>query len=460
MKPQQTNDRTVSKENFIRAFFDYVTNAGAKQTDQYDTKLEISKGINILTAWAILINIITGPALTKMTGDYRIIIGAAIELLCLIPIFSLNRQRRFRTANLLFFFVMNTSMLYFGLILGKSVGITLMAIFLAGLTMFVFTNKKHIITSATTTFLILIMLEYNYKHSFVPPVSANSNTHTFMEFTALCVMFSLVVMVFHFFAKIKNKNIAKEKEINKSKSKEIAQVKDISESKTFFIRSFAHEMKTYVYHVCFACGLLESKDQDVPNEQKMFILKSGSENLQRFVENMLIYSKLDAGKIDQPDYKRIETKWFIDNALNLSFFIHASEKEITLRLDKNFPATFVTDPTKFQIILNNLISNAVKFTTTDTPIVISFQSESTYWCVGIENSGNEIPKNEMQEIFKPFVTKRIKEINKNGSGIGLYVTKNYVENMNGKISVYSENGVTRFTVMFPYSNELLLKETA
>ena len=132
-------------------------------------------------------------------------------------------------------------------------------------------------------------------------------------------------------------------------------------------------------------------------------------------------------------------------------FYHASDSEDIKITTKIFqPVAFHTDLTRVRIVLNNLISNAIKYKNplANPPylgVMIDVDSERAK--ITIEDNGQGIPKSKQAQIFDMFF--RATE-SSNGSGLGLYIVKNVVEKLGGNVKVQSLEGEgTSFVVTVP-----------
>ena len=135
--------------------------------------------------------------------------------------------------------------------------------------------------------------------------------------------------------------------------------------------------------------------------------------------------------------------------------------------DKNFvinikpnTSSILADKDKFEQILTNIIENAAKYGDENSTIYIDAENKTNTVSIKVTNSGIEINQNDYNKIFTKFsridnpLTRKVQ-----GSGLGLYITKNLVEKMGGSISVTSANHQTTFEIQLPASNiELQARE--
>ena len=116
----------------------------------------------------------------------------------------------------------------------------------------------------------------------------------------------------------------------------------------------------------------------------------------------------------------------------------------------NDGADIIVDKDKFQQIMTNLIENAAKYSNENTTITITTEPAGDYVSIKVTDRGVGILPENYNKIFTKFsridnpLTRKVQ-----GSGLGLYITKNLVEKMDGRISVISGDGETTFEILFP-----------
>jgi signal transduction histidine kinase len=122
------------------------------------------------------------------------------------------------------------------------------------------------------------------------------------------------------------------------------------------------------------------------------------------------------------------------------------------------PVVFETDPTLLRIVLQNLISNAVKYSAAHSgkKITIALTETKKELVFTVHDEGMGIPQAEQARVFQKFFrAKNVRKQDTDGNGLGLYITRTIVERLHGTISFISaENKGTTFTITFP------LKKTA
>ncbi|MGY3212791.1 PAS domain S-box protein [Mucilaginibacter sp. HD30] len=232
-------------------------------------------------------------------------------------------------------------------------------------------------------------------------------------------------------------------------TQELITAKEIAERsskfKSEFLSTMSHEIRTPMNAVIGTTNLLLSDNPNPEQLEYLNILKFSGENLLAIINDILDYNKIEAGKLEL-NQLRFDLRQLAQKT-KLAFSTRAAEKNLQLELsvDSEIPEYLIGDQVRLSQILNNLISNAVKFTekgkvtlqlqllgASDTDITIKFLVADTG--VGIS------PENQAA-IFDPFVQDPVVNQPANmGTGLGLAITKRLVNLHKSDISVISEPG--------------------
>ena len=226
-----------------------------------------------------------------------------------------------------------------------------------------------------------------------------------------------------------------------------------------FISTVSHELRTPLTSIRgFSQTLLNSWDKIDDDSKKKFIkiIEEQSNRLINLVENILTVSKIGT---DKPIMRSVEVNSSIEKVIQMLKQKY-KEHNIITKFNKHLP-TVRLDEDKFQQVMTNIIDNACKYSKPDKDIIIStsFASEDRV-SIKVIDHGVGINPNDREKIFEKFV--RLENhltSTAQGNGLGLYITKNLVEQMSGTISVYSiPNLSTEFWLEFPfYDQEEALK---
>lgn len=225
--------------------------------------------------------------------------------------------------------------------------------------------------------------------------------------------------------------------------------------KSNFLANMSHELRTPLIGILgYSEILMEDAKDNLITEKASIIFKSGRRLLET-LNFILDYSKLESEKIEVK-FDSIE----VINAIKEIVNLHrptAIKKNLELLFDSSVKEYyFKTDPKLFNSILNNLINNAIKFTTKGSVIVsFSFTAKDNekYICIIVEDTGIGISKEKQTIIWEPFrQLSEGKARSFEGTGLGLTLVKKYVELLNGFIELESEpDKGSKFSIYFPFS---------
>ena len=195
--------------------------------------------------------------------------------------------------------------------------------------------------------------------------------------------------------------------------------------------------------------MLTSWDKLDDESKKKFlkIIEDQSNRLIGLVENMLSVTKLHSEK-EILVFKEANLKNLIEPVIDIIKTAYPTHK-FEFNFNENTP-NIIVDKDKFQQIMTNLIENAAKYSNENTTITITTEPAGDYVSIKVTDRGVGILPENYNKIFTKF--SRIDNplpTKVQGSGLGLFITKNLVEKMDGRISVISGDGETTFEILFP-----------
>ncbi|PRP87999.1 PAS fold family [Planoprotostelium fungivorum] len=227
-----------------------------------------------------------------------------------------------------------------------------------------------------------------------------------------------------------------------------------NEERSRFLATMSHEIRTPLTGLMGVISYFEDsiKTKKREDEENLRMARSCGGQLLDVINDILDYSKIEAGGL-----KMHMTPVCLQDVLEESLEIvcsHANQKELDLvfRTDLPIDLTVVVDQTRLKQVLVNLLSNSIKFTSAGEIVLYATCKELTHdFCnliISVTDTGIGISESFMGQIFKPFrqsdsTSTRVH----GGTGLGLTISQNYMEKMNGLISVESKEGVgSTFTV--------------
>ncbi|MDR1762946.1 MAG: response regulator [Dysgonamonadaceae bacterium] len=234
---------------------------------------------------------------------------------------------------------------------------------------------------------------------------------------------------------------------------------EIETMKLRFFTNISHEIRTPLTLILGPLTqVIEQKNIDADAQNKLQLVKRNADQLLKLINQLLDFRKLEAGK-QSVHYEKSDLVYFVQSIVE-SFNSLAVEKEIELDFRSERPQLFTWfDNDKIQKIVNNLLSNALKFTNNKGKISVEFsvneggvsedgESQSSYTIV-VRDTGKGISQSNLKKIFERFEQENNAQRSL-GSGIGLSITREFVKLMNGDIDVESVEGKgAAFTVRLP-----------
>lgn len=229
------------------------------------------------------------------------------------------------------------------------------------------------------------------------------------------------------------------------------QLQILDHLKSEFINIAAHELRTPLSILIGYASILEEEISDTQRDFVSNIMRNAL-RLRSLMEDMLNLKKLESGIID-----------VTQDTVNLREAVEEITQDLILLTDKkhqiyiNVPADFpqmIVDRQKFELIMVNLIDNAIKFTPPEGKITFNARVENSHAKMSLTNTGITIPQKEHDKIFERFYQVEESLIREHGgAGLGLAIARGMLEVCGGEISVdSSEETGTTFTFTLPLDN--------
>ena len=224
---------------------------------------------------------------------------------------------------------------------------------------------------------------------------------------------------------------------------DVTQEKILDRSKDEFISTTSHELRTPMTIIKSYLWMLDNQKYGKLNQkQREFLAKAqgGVQRMLSMINDTLNASKIDQGKI-QLRIEEIELRDFMER-VGQDFELKAKERglEFKVSIDKNCHTVY-SDKGKLEEMLTNLLGNAVKFTSTGEIRLKVTKEGDSFVKFEISDTGKGIDPEDLKRLFHKFgrIDNSYQTVAESGgTGLGLYIVKNIVENMGGSVGAWSE----------------------
>jgi PAS domain S-box-containing protein len=224
--------------------------------------------------------------------------------------------------------------------------------------------------------------------------------------------------------------------------RDVSEERLLERARSDFVATASHELRTPLAAVLGAVKTIRRTDVEIDPEQRealMAMIDSEAERLSGIVGQILLAGQLDAGRVDLAldEFDPVElTQSVVDSAaLHLPTGI-----ELRVLAPDELPPV-AGDPNQLRQVLSNLLDNAIKYSPQGGNVELRLNRKGQFARIEVVDRGLGIPQDEHERIFEKFyrldpaLTRGV-----NGTGLGLYISKELVERMRGRISVRSAPG--------------------
>ena len=269
-----------------------------------------------------------------------------------------------------------------------------------------------------------------------------------LTYFSLVETFMFIIMYFT----IENPDVKIIRELNIAKD-EAERARNVKED---FLSSMSHEVRTPLNQVMGFAEAIKLKKDDIPEEvyEDAEYIMEASNKLLEIISNIL-----DVNKIETSGIEIKEEKYNFKEEINKITSINSTrvnDKSLSLYVDQsdNIPEFLLGDITHIREIVNNILSNAIKYTDEGRIIVNTSCEIKKDICdikIEITDTGKGMTEKELKNLFTKFNrSEDIKDSSISGTGLGLVIVKNLVEELKGTINVESstEKGTT-VTIIIP-----------
>ena len=326
-------------------------------------------------------------------------------------------------------------------------------------------NQRKTILVLLISTLIYIVIAVLYLEGNIQPVTdyAERASHYdvwVMNFMLILIVAVVIFIVIKMFIDIYNNLVKKLRSQNENLRKAKERAEESDKLKSAFLANMSHEIRTPMNGILGFAELLKKPELSVERQkQYVSIIRESGERMLNIINDIVDISRIEAGlmKVDLKESNLNEQIEYI-----YTFFKpEAESKGINLSFRNSLPdreAIIKTDREKLFAIFTNLVKNAIKYTN-EGLIEIGYRKKGSFLELYVKDTGIGIQKNRQKVIFERFIQADIEnKMVQQGSGLGLSISKAFIEMLGGKIWVESEEGsgsTFYFTLPYDESKEIM-----
>lgn len=224
------------------------------------------------------------------------------------------------------------------------------------------------------------------------------------------------------------------------------ELKKINEEMDRFVYSTSHDLRAPLLSILGLLNIIEKENKQYDIQGYLKLLRDSTVNLDKFISDIIDYSRNSRLEVEK---KEVDIAEIINNSFkHLNYLPGCSTLLKLVNIDAK--EKFYCDERRLIIIFNNLISNAIKYQNqdiSDSYVNIEAVIDAKEMRVDLEDNGIGIEEGYLQRIFDMFYRASPEA---KGSGLGLYIVKEAIQKLKGKIEVSSTFGMgTKFVLVIP-----------
>jgi signal transduction histidine kinase len=227
------------------------------------------------------------------------------------------------------------------------------------------------------------------------------------------------------------------------------QLLEIDRLKDEFVSSISHELRTPLTSIAGYAELLLEEEEDAGKRGHLAIVGRNADRLLALVSDLLFAARLQYGRLEL-ERSPVDLRTLVQQAID-SARPRAQAAAVELHLETVDVPRIQGEPAKLAQLIDNLVSNAIKFTPRDGRVGVRLTARDTMIRIEVSDTGIGIPDAERERLFERFFrAQSALEQQIQGTGLGLYISKAIVDAHGGRIGVDSAPGEgTTFVVELP-----------
>ncbi|MEP7263597.1 MAG: hybrid sensor histidine kinase/response regulator [Bacteroidota bacterium] len=221
-----------------------------------------------------------------------------------------------------------------------------------------------------------------------------------------------------------------------------AELAALNEQKNYFLGMASHDLRNPLGNIITLAQFIDDENDKLSEEQRYFlqtIVDSGQFML-NLLNDLLDVSRIESGNANI-QMKELNIIDMVQSSMSDNMY-QAQKKNITLEYSSQDDIPLFTgDSVQLRLVMNNLISNAIKYSLESTVIEIHITKYDNVIEISVTDHGQGIPADELDKVFRPFQVTSVKSTaGEKSTGLGLTIAKKVIEAHKGEIKVISEVG--------------------
>ncbi|MGF6930669.1 signal transduction histidine kinase/ActR/RegA family two-component response regulator [Chitinophaga sp. W2I13] len=422
-----------------------IKNAGT----QYSTEPE-KRTILIINSLAFLTSMlvfILGGVFYLLVHSLLILLPLLLEGIGMLAVIVLNGMGKRDSANFSMFAIHYIAAGYWTILLGNAIPIEVVIVFLLIFlicgSFLVYKRHKARIGLLLAIAVLLAVTQVNTFFGFIKPIDLHPTSAYIMR---LCTTGGMITFILFVIFEFMKEIIRLMEDLSKSNK--------VLATNAAFLRETFHELKTplnSIYGIAQLLDMVRKENKQAPIMEEIGPdLKNllGAGQLSRdIVNNVLDLKRIEAGKFFEIKLGAVHLRDCIEQCMAMNQYTGALQ-HVRIVLNYQLPQQFIeSDEIVLIKIINNLTSNAVKFSSPGGEVVISVFRDDHQICFRVKNEG-EISPERQEKLFLPYESERNHITS--GTGIGLHLTQQLITLLEGSIRVFSEDHYTIFEFFIPF----------
>lgn len=242
-------------------------------------------------------------------------------------------------------------------------------------------------------------------------------------------------------SRLNNELVAMQREA----AKKNAELQRLNQEKNRFLGMAAHDLRNPLHTILSYSDYLIERAEDAEQQEFLQVIHTVSHFMARLVDDLLDVAQIEAGEL-KLEYDLVKLPELIKRNVAINRPLAARRQiELIYELDETLPPA-VVDGAKIEQVLNNLISNAIKFSQPQSSVTVRLQRDGAHFLLSVIDHGVGISPEQQLRLFQPFQRGQRGAEGEASTGLGLVIVKRIVEGHGG--SIYFESEVGRGTTFF------------